>query len=603
VEFIAASRVSILVLASCCAAALAQDGNAIYQKQCAQCHDKGVGRAPQLLTLSLLTPEQVLASLTTGKMAEQGKALTPAEARAVAMFVTGGKSFGSEVAPTQGECAGPAPAFDKPFSGPYWNGWGVDISNRRMQPAAMAGLRADQVPQLKLKWAFGFPGAGKANAQPTVVGGRIFVGSDSGKVYSLDASTGCIYWTFKADRPVRSAITIGPVGAKWVAYFGDQHAQAYAVDAATGALLWKVRVEEHPAAMITGAPALYDGRLYVPDSSYEEVTGGSPKYECCKFRGAVTALDAATGKQTWKSYTIAEAPHPVRKNKQGTQLWGPSGAGVWSSPTIDPKKHAVYVVTGDSYSDPPARTSDAFLAFDMDTGKLLWSRQMTAGDAFNLGCPNGDNCPEANGPDFDFGCSPNLVDLPNGKRALVSGQKSGMVHALDPDQQGEVLWSVRVGKGGPLGGVQWGNASDGQNVYVAVSDHAVMPTQNPKEAGGMFALKLATGERVWYTPPPGCSKPGCSPAQSAAVTLIPGVAFSGSLDGHLRAYATGDGRIVWDVDTATEYQAVNGVKAKGGSLDGPGPTVVGGTLYVNSGYGMFGEMPGNVLLAFTVDGK
>ena len=599
-EFIAASRVSVLVLASC-AAALAQDGGAVYLKYCAQCHDKGVGRAPQLLALSLLTPERVLAALTTGKMAEQGKALTPVEARAVAMFVTGGKAFGSDEAPKQGFCTEPAPAFDKPFSGPYWNGWGVDTANRRMQPAAMAGLRADQVPQLKLKWAFGFPGAGKAFAQPTVVGGRIFAGSDSGKVYSLDASTGCIYWMFKADGPVRSAISIGPVGTKWVAYFGDQRAQAYAVDAATGALLWKVRVEEHPAAMITGAPALYDGRLYVPDSSYEEVTGALPKYECCKFRGALTALDAATGKQLWKSYTIAEAPHPVRKNRQGTQLWGPSGAGVWSSPTIDPKKRAVYVTTGDAYSDPAPRTSDAFMAFDMDTGKLLWSRQLTEGDAYNLGCPTGDNCPEAKGPDFDFGCSPNLVDLPNGKRALVAGQKSGMVHAIDPDQQGEVLWQTRVGKGGPLGGVQWGNASDGQNVYVAVSDHYA--TKNLNEAGGMFALKLETGERVWYTPPPSCDKPNCSPAQSAAVTAIPGVVFSGSLDGHLRAYATADGRIIWDVDTAVEYQAVNGVKAKGGSLDGPGPVVVGGTLYVNSGYGMFGEMSGNALLAFSVDGK
>ncbi len=602
-EFIAASRVSILVLASC-AAAIAQNdgaGAAVYQKQCAQCHDKGVGRAPQLLTLSLLTPERVLASLTTGKMAEQGKALTPVEARAVAMFVTGGKAFGAEETSQQGVCAELAPAFDKPFAGPYWNGWGVDSANHRMQPAAMAGLRADQVPQLKLKWAFGFAGAGRAFAQPTVAGGRIFAGSDSGKVYSLDAATGCTYWVFKADGPVRSAISIGPVGAKWVAYFGDQRAQAYAVDASTGALLWKVRVEEHPAAMITGAPALYDGRLYVPDSSYEEVTGASPKYECCKFRGAVTALDAATGKVIWKTYTIAEAPHPVRKNKQGTQLWGPSGASVWSSPTVDAKNRAIYVTTGDAYSDPPARTSDAFMAFDMDTGKLLWSRQMTAGDAFVVGCPAGDNCPEANGPDFDFGCSPNLVDLPNGKRALVAGQKSGMVHAVDPDQQGEVLWSVRVGKGGPLGGVQWGNASDGQNVYVAVSDHYA--TKNLSEAGGMFALKLATGERVWSTPSPGCAKPGCSPAQSAAVTLIPGVAFSGSLDGHLRGYSTADGRIVWDIDTAVQYQSVNGVKAKGGSLDGPGPTVVGGILYVNSGYGMFGETPGNVLLAFSVDGK
>jgi len=603
VEFSLASRASVLILTAC-AAAFAQTtatGEAVYKARCAQCHDQGVGRAPQLLALSLLTPEQVLASLTGGKMAEQGKALTSSESRSVAMFVTGGKTFGASETARQGACAVPAPAFDKPFDGPYWNGWGVDLTNRRMQPAAMAKLSADQAPQLKLKWAFGFAGVGKANAQPTVVGGRIFAGSDSGMVYSLDAATGCIYWTFKADRAVRSAISIGPVGNKWAAYFGDQHGQAYAVDAATGALLWKVRVEEHPAAMITGAPKLYEGRLYVPVSSYEEVTGASATYECCKFRGSVVALDAATGSQVWKSYTIPEEPHPVRKNSKGTQLWGPSGAAVWSSPTIDTARHAIYVVTGDDYSDPPARTSDAFVAFDLATGKLLWWHQATAGDAFNLACPGKANCPEVHGPDFDFGCSPNLVNLPHGKRALISGQKSGIVTALDPDQQGELLWQMRVGVGGALGGVQWGNASDERYVYAAVSDH--FATKNLNASGSISALDLLTGHRVWSVPAPVCQKPNCSNAQSAAVTLIPGVVFSGSLDGHLRAYAAADGKVIWDVDTATDYQTVNGVKAKGGSLDGPGPVVVGGMLYVNSGYGMFGEVPGNVLLAFSVDGK
>ncbi len=619
---VAASGVSVFVL-MCAGAAFAQDsgaGGAVYQKRCAQCHDAGVARAPQPGAMKLMTPERVLAALTDGKMAEQGKLLTAAETRAVATFVTG-KSFGAVDSATQGSCSDSAADFDRPFSGPYWNGWGVDAANRRMQPAAMAGLSTEQVARLKLKWAFGFPGGIRAFAQPTVAGGRIFLGSDSAKVYSLNAATGCTYWIFKADASVRSAISIGPLGARWAAYFGDQRAQAYAVDAATGALLWKVRVEEHPAAMITGAPALYDGRLYVPYSSYEEVTGGGPKYECCKFRGGVTALDAATGKQIWKTYTIPETPHPVRKNKQGTQLWGPSGAAVWSSPTLDLKKRAVYVTTGDAYSDPPAPTSDAFVAFDMDSGKMLWSRQMTASDAFNLACPSGDNCPEAKGPDFDFGSSPSLVDLPNGKRALVAGQKSGMVHAVDPDQHGVVLWQPRGGTGGPLGGVQWGSATDGRNVYVALSDFSsaivrgpepganktmfgVYFKPDPKAGGGMFALNLATGERVWSTPPPGCGeKMGCSPAQSAAVTAIPGAVFSGSLDGHLRAYSTADGRIFWDVDTAIDYTTVNGVKAAGGSLDGPGPVVVGGMLYLNSGYGAFGGMPGNVLLAFSVDGR
>jgi polyvinyl alcohol dehydrogenase (cytochrome) len=603
-----------------CVAGYGQEGSAVYKEHCAQCHDKGVQRAPQLAALKALSPENILEALTNGKMAEQGKALAAAEARAVAVFASG-KAFGTVETANKGACFGTAPALEDPLAGPHWIGWGVDLSNDRFQPAAMAGLTAAQVPRLKLKWAFAYSGVLRASGQPTVAAGRVFVGSEQGRVYALDANSGCMWWTFKADANVRTAISIGRLDQKWALYFGDQRAQAYAVDAVTGTLIWKVRVEPHPAAVITGAPALYRDRLYVPFSSYEEVTGANAKYECCKFRGGVTALDAASGKQIWRSYTIPEDPKPVRKNKQGTQLWGPSGAGVWSSPTIDPKKQAIYVTTGDSYSDPAANTSDAFVAFDMETGKMLWSRQLTSGDAFNVGCPSGDNCPESKGPDHDFGCSPVLVDLPNGKRALIAGQKSGMVHAVDPDQQGEVLWQKRIGQGGSLGGVQWGVAANRRNVYVALSDFkiAYMGAARPganrtvfgmfaspdsKAGGGTFALDLATGERAWYTPPPACGdKPGCSPAQSAAVTVIDGAVFSGSLDGHLRAYSTADGKILWDVDTAGNYDTVNGVPGKGGSIDGPGPVIAGGTLYVNSGYGFFGGMPGNVLLAFTVDGK
>jgi|SRR5579872_4785973 len=603
-------------------AGLAQDGATVYVKHCSQCHDKGVSRAPLRAALQRLSPESVLQALTSSTMARQGAELSAAEAHAVSEFVAG-KAFGSEPAAQQGFCSDKQAPFDKPFATPHWNGWGVNPANQRAQPGAMAGLSAAQVPDLKVKWAFGFPDGIRAFAQPTVAGGRIFIGSDRGKVCSLDAVTGCTYWVFEASAPVRAAISIGPVGERWAAYFGDQAAQAYALDAGTGKLLWKTHVEELPFAVITGAPALYDGRLYVPVSSYEEVTGAAPGYECCKFRGSVVALDASTGKQVWKSYTIPDAPRPVKKNARGTQLWGPSGAGVWSAPTLDLKKRAIYVTTGDSYSDPAARTSDAFVAFDMDTGKLLWSRQMTAGDAFNIACggPEPANCPEAKGPDFDFGSSPILVELANGKRALVAGQKSGVVHAVDPDQQGEVLWQTRIGEGGAVGGVQWGSAVDGQNVYVALSDvrfrfvagaaaganktlFGGYSEMDSKAGGGMFALSLATGERVWHTPPPGCGeKHGCSPAQSAAVTLIPGVVFSGGLDGHLRGYSMTDGRIVWDADTAREYRTVNGVKATGGSIDGPGPVVAGGILYVNSGYAFLGGMPGNVLLAFSVDGK
>jgi polyvinyl alcohol dehydrogenase (cytochrome) len=428
---------------------------------------------------------------------------------------------------------------------------------------------------------------------------------------------------------VRAAITIGrgsgSAANRWIAYFGDQRANAYAVDALTGELLWKRPVDDFFGATITSSPTLADGTLYVATSSAEEVIGANPKYECCKFRGSVSALNTATGEVRWKSFTIPEEPKPVRKNKQGVQLWGPSGAGVWSSPTVDLKRGVVYVTTGDAYSDPAASTSDAFIAFDLKTGKLLWSRQTTSGDAFTIDCGLPEalrtNCPEANGPDHDFGSPAILAELPNGRSALIAGQKSGVVHAVDPDRGGAILWQTRVGKGSALGGVQWGSAFDGRRVYVALSDVQPEPAQagapgaqptvfgpamrlNGQAGGGLFALDPATGKVLWNKPHPGCGdRPACSPAQSAAVTAIPGVVFSGGLDGHLRAYASEDGTIIWDMDTAQPYKTVNGVPGNGGSLDGPGAVVVDGMLYVNSGYAFVGGMPGNVLLVFSVDGR
>ena len=319
----------------------------------------------------------------------------------------------------------------------HWNGWGSGPSQARFQPAASAALRPADVPKLALKWAFGFPGASMAYGQPTVAGTRLFVGSADGTVYALGADSGCLHWTFKADAAVRTAISVGVSGPAWSVYFGDQAANAYALDADTGRLLWKRRVDDHPAARITGAPTLAGGRLYVPASSSEEGAAANPKYPCCTFRGSVSALDAATGAVVWKSYTIPETPKPVRTNRFGVQLTGPSGAAVWSAPTVDLERGMVFVTTGDSYSDPAAATSDAFLAFDLKTGALLWTRQTTAGDAFTVDCDFPAeikaNCPTANGPDHDFGSSAVLVALGNGRRALIAGQKSGVVHAVDPD--------------------------------------------------------------------------------------------------------------------------------------------------------------------------
>jgi polyvinyl alcohol dehydrogenase (cytochrome) len=376
--------------------------------------------------------------------------------------------------------------------------------------------------------------------------------------------------------------------------------------------MWKVKVDDFPTARISSSPTFYNGRLYVGVAAGEEASGAVPTYECCKFRGNLVALDAATGQRVWKTYLVEE-PKPTKKNAVGAQLWGPSGAPIWGTPAIDPVKNAVYVTTGNNYSDPGSTMSDAFVALDIASGKILWHRQMTASDAYTAACrlPDKTNCADSNGPDFDFGSSPILVTMAGGRRVLVAGQKSGIVHALDPDRDGAVIWQTRVGKGGTMGGVQWGSATDGVNVYVANSDigrvmlsYSNSTDADPKQGGGMFALRLADGERVWYTPPVGCgTRPRCSPAQSAAVSAIPGIAFSGSVDGHMRAYSTTDGRIVWDVDTIDIYEAVNGVLGRGGSLDGPGPVIANGVVYVNSGYPTAGGTPGNVLLAFSVDGK
>jgi polyvinyl alcohol dehydrogenase (cytochrome) len=535
--------------------------------------------------------------------------------------------------PAQAFCAPDRSTFDKPFDVPYWNGWGVGPENRRSQSAAIAGLLPDQIPHLKLKWAFGVPGAG-AIAQPTVAGGRLFFGSSTGKVYSIDAASGCIYWTFDAQAQVRTAITVGPIGGAWATYFGDTGASGahlFAVDAATGRLLWKTTVESFPAAHITGAPTLAAGKLFVPITGHEDVLADNPRYPCCRLRGSLAALDAATGALLWKTYTIAEEPKPFRENANGVTQWGPSGVGIWSAPTVDLAAHAVYAATGDAHSDPPASTSDSILAFNIDTGALLWSRQTIPGDTFNASCVGAEpaNCPEIPGPDFDFAASPILVDLPGGKRALIAAQKSGVVYALDPDQQGRIVWQSRIGKGGPGGGIMFGPAADGRAAFVALSDvpNVFSPnvlTSGPFKAlqtllgrnyrrmekrfvsdagGGMFALQLDTGKTLWHTPPQ--CEPGehCQPGQMAAVTNIPGIAFSGSVDGHIRAYATDTGRVIWKAATNRDFTSVDGVYTHGGSLDGPGPVVAGGILYMSSGYAAPRGIPGNALLAFTIDGR
>jgi polyvinyl alcohol dehydrogenase (cytochrome) len=582
--------------------AQAPSGAALFDNRCASCHAGSDPRTPTLAVLTQRTPSSIVDALTSGAMRQQGSELTDGEKRAIAEYLGSGPAAPA-AAPGAGACT-TSPFFD-PTKGPHWSGWAPDLNNTRFQPAAQAGLTAEQVPKLTLKWAFGFPNATTARALPTMAGGRVFVGSQSGAVYALDAKSGCTVWTFQARAGVRTGVMIGPrgIGGKPAAYFGDGRANAYAVDAATGELLWMRNLEDHPSAHITGTPTLYQDRLLVPIASGEEGQGNNAKYECCTFRGSLVALDAATGSLLWKTYTISAEAKPIGKNASGTTRWGPAGGGIWSSPTVDVKRHAVYAATGNMYTEPQQPTSDAIMAFDLDNGTVKWVSQVTPKDVFVVGCnaPNPANCPPAAelGPDFDFGSSPILTRTPDGRDVIVAGQKSGVGWAFDPDKRGAVLWQYRAGKGSALGGLEFGSAADATQAYFAVSD-TIGGTP-----GGLHAVKLSNGERSWFTPPAspicGTTGRGCNSAILAAITVIPGVVFTGSNDGGVRGYSTKDGSLLWEYDTNHEFQTVNRVPAKGASISGPGPTVAGGMLYINSGYGALGGRPGNVLLAFGID--
>jgi polyvinyl alcohol dehydrogenase (cytochrome) len=562
------------------------------------CHGNPANdRAPSPNAIREMSPEHIYEALTTGPMSAQGQSLSDTEKRMVALFMSG-RPMGTEAEGDAKQMPNQCPSnppLENPASGPEWNGWGVDAYNTRFQTAKGAGLTAAQVPNLKLKWAFGFPGGVSAYGQPTIASGRVFVGTDTGFVYSLNAKSGCVYWSFRAKASIRNAISIGPVKdagtAKYAIYFGDSHANVYGVNAQDGTQLWVTRVDDHFTARITGAPALYDGRVYAPVSSSEEFSGSNLDYQCCTFRGSVVALDAATGKQIWKTYTIADAPKPTKKNSQGVQQWAPAGASVWNTPTVDAKRHAIYFGTGDSETEPAPTTSDAVMALDMNTGKVLWSYQAQSNDAFLGGCTGTaktENCPDEVGPDWDIGNSPILRTLANGKTIVVAGTKNGDVFALDPDKGGAKIWRVNVADK-ERSGIVWGGAADPQNAYFGLS------------GGGIAAVQLSTGEKLWFNPLTPAD-PKLRVNNAPATTAIPGVAFVGGSDSTLHAVSTTDGKQIWEYNMNRPYETVNKVPGKGGSMGAPGMTVAGGMVYVGSGYGVLGNVvPGNVLLAFGVE--
>lgn len=579
---------------------LLQIGKTVFNTHCSSCHkDSTSSLAPGYSILTTMTPRSILEALNNGKMRQQAALLTTTERTAVAQWLTNSKIRITEM---------PATAYTR-FSVPAvatlydHSGWGNDLAATGFRTIQQSGITPANIASLKLKWAFAFPDATTMRTKPAVIGDWLLVGGQFGEVFAIHRNTGKIGWQFSAGAAVRGAITVVRTAKAITAFFADYSTNAYALDVRTGKLLWKHRAGFDPQSTTTGSVAVYGGMVYIPISSVEVATALNGRYPCCTSSGGIVALDATTGRLIWTHRVLPQASL-TGKNKKGKPVYGPSGAPVWSSPTIDVKRNQLYIGTGENYSLPTTVTSDAVQALDLKTGKLKWTYQGTTKDAYNLACPILNNCPDTAGPDLDFGMAPILVKRKDGKEILVAGQKSGVVHALWPEN-GKLIWKTKIGKGGMLGGIHWGMATDGKYVYASNADNVYGINRKDSTfpaSPGIYALELFTGNVIWKTATPDCSgRAGCLSANSAAPVVTPGTLWAGGLDGSIRAYNTDNGKIIWEYNTVREFETVNGIKGHGGAIDGPPPVISKGMLFVNSGYGMFGQLPGNVLLAFAID--
>lgn len=580
----------------------------LFQTRCGVCHGGGVAEAPTIDALKLLTEEAIVIALKSGVMQNQAMTLTDDQHKELAAYISevgSGDLTGASY--SKGLCE--EDYLEVYANYPKVDDWGLGLHNQRYYDSEDLQLNAQNVSQLRLDWVFAFPNSSRARVQPTIAGNTLYTASQTGTIYALDRHTGCTRWTFQANAEVRSALVIGrdSTGQASRLYFGDFAAHVYALDLNTKKLLWKKKIEDHKDATITGTLSLYQDRLYIPVSSLEVGAAADDTYSCCTSRGAMVALDINDGSQVWKSYSIDELPVQQGLNSEGVPIMGPSGAPIWTAVTIDSVRGCLYIGSGENYTRPATKTSDAIIAFDLDTGEKHWVQQTIPKDAWNAACvtlTNRANCPHDFGPDADFGAPPILVNY-KGKDVLLAGQKSGHVYAMDPDDKGRILWTQLVGRGGFMGGIHWGMATDGEVLYVPINDRGPYDLNKDKpKSPGLHAVDIEDGTVLWSTiEKDRCGTfelRGCGPGLSAAITLSPEVVFGGTLDGWMKAYAKDDGRELWSFDTKRDYDAVNGVRAFGGAIDSDGPIIVEDQLFVSSGYAKFAEKEGNVVLAFSL---
>ncbi len=584
-------------------------GAAVYQRDCAICHGGGNARAPRLGILQAMSAADLAYALSEGLMAEQGSVLST-EDRATVIEYLAATEVTHEAWIADIQCTADRRLVD--LNGPAaMRTPGVQITASRMISAEAAGLSKSDMEDLELAWALAFPGVTTLRAAPVIVGSTVFYSAvNTRKVLALDAETGCIKWVYDSPTPLRSSVSIAELGdtGRETLFFGDARGQVHAVDARTGAPVWVVsgRATEG-SGNISGSVVLHDGKVIVPISASGVGAGARPDFECCVGHGAVTALDMTTGERLWSYATMEEAEYTGKVNSAGARLRGPSGAPIWSTPSIDASRGRVYVTTGENTSLPATVTSDAIIALDIETGEELWVFQATPNDVWNMACGrrNGPNCPDASESirrDWDFGGSAILVELPDGRELLLAGQKSGHLWAVDPED-GNVVWAQRRGRGGALGGNHWGIAIDGERVFLTISD----PGAGDDRIPGVYTFDIATGTPLWeHRLSPDCSGdrrervPGCNSRYGISATplVVDGAVVTAGLDGRLHIFDGVDGRVLFQFDTARPYETINRIEGTGGSVDSHSIAAGAGMIFIGSGYGSFSQPPGNVLLGF-----
>lgn len=608
-------------------------GGKLFDQHCSTCHDNPAMHAPSREALSGFSKETVMVALEFGKMQPMAAHLSKAERGLIALYLAGTAPPDTWV--EENSCDSPASDDNTEYA----INWGLGSDNQRFVPAANTGIDRHNVDSLELAWSLAFPRVTDMRSQPAIIGDTLYFGDKTGKLYAIDRFSGCVRAHTEVLSGIRSAITVATLDdGRQLLVFADSMASIYAVDPQNLEVVWQEAARVYETSVITGSISYHDNRLFVPVSSYEVAVSGSPNHVCCKSHGGVIAMDASNGKTIWEWHATADATLQGQ-NRDGVDIYGPSGASVWSTPAIDSKRNRIYIGTGENLSHPATDTSDAIVALDMDTGELAWRFQAIPDDVWNAACLNeGANCPENAGGDFDFGASVIIASLPEGGEILLAGQKSGDVFALDPDPagvDGQVLWHRRVSNAaiGPdlektttNGGIHWGMALSGESLLVAASD----PERNRPQYvpnPGIHSLNLRDGEVIWQQ----SVERGCFIAEadkpliglqnmrvgkkveledqyrcsfyyglSAAITATPELAFSAGLDGKVRAYDLRSGDVLWQTETAKSFDTTNGVKGHGGAIDVSGQVIAGDWLYVQSGYSMFGQLPGNVLLAYRV---